>query len=308
MTSNINPNNINGAYPVAGQDNNSQGFRDNFTNTKTNFQYASDEITDLQNKAIVSSQLTGGSSLSTQNNMMNSPLSNALISGFSTPSVNLGTLSGNVTIDYSAGHYHTVTTGGNISLAFTNWPIAGQFGEVTVEVYANNQPSTSTPYTMTLPHSVNLNSRGITGLNWGNTNTMHFPAQAHYTFTFSTSNGGTDIRISENNTILQPFNGSNETLTNGQGANLGVTTSYIPITGTDQYFTLADGVRGQIKVFAAVPSGVLGGNSTITVTNAAWGTGGAAHVVLNAEGDSVVLQHGVGRWYVIGGNGMDLLP
>ena len=28
---------IDGAYPVAGQDNNSQGFRDNFTNTNSNF-------------------------------------------------------------------------------------------------------------------------------------------------------------------------------------------------------------------------------------------------------------------------------
>jgi len=32
--SNINPNNINAAYPVAGVDNDSQGFRDNFTNIK----------------------------------------------------------------------------------------------------------------------------------------------------------------------------------------------------------------------------------------------------------------------------------
>ena len=48
MTSAINPNDIDGTYPIAGQDNNSQGFRDNFTNTKTNFQYAANEITDLQ--------------------------------------------------------------------------------------------------------------------------------------------------------------------------------------------------------------------------------------------------------------------
>ena len=59
MTSAINPNNIDGAYPVAGQDNNSQGFRDNFTNTKTNFQYAADEITDLQSKVVLKQALTG---------------------------------------------------------------------------------------------------------------------------------------------------------------------------------------------------------------------------------------------------------
>ena len=59
MTSAINPNDIDGTYPVAGQDNNSQGFRDNFTNTKTNFQYAANEITDLQNKVVLKAALTG---------------------------------------------------------------------------------------------------------------------------------------------------------------------------------------------------------------------------------------------------------
>ena len=59
MTSQINPNDIDGAYPVAGQDNDSQGFRDNFTNTSTNFQYAADEITDLQNNAVLKAALTG---------------------------------------------------------------------------------------------------------------------------------------------------------------------------------------------------------------------------------------------------------
>lgn len=49
MSSNINPNNINGNYPVAGQDNDSQGFRDNFTNILNNFSFAASEITDLQN-------------------------------------------------------------------------------------------------------------------------------------------------------------------------------------------------------------------------------------------------------------------
>ena len=59
MASNINPNNIDTTYPVAGQDNDSQGFRDNFTNIKTNFSYAEEEIDDLQSKVIVKSALTG---------------------------------------------------------------------------------------------------------------------------------------------------------------------------------------------------------------------------------------------------------
>lgn len=48
MASNINPNNINTAYPIAGQINDTQGFRDNFTNISNNFTTAATEITNLQ--------------------------------------------------------------------------------------------------------------------------------------------------------------------------------------------------------------------------------------------------------------------
>ena len=58
--SNINPNNIDGTFPIAGQDNSSQGFRDNFTNIRNNFSYAQSEISDLQAKAITTSALNGG--------------------------------------------------------------------------------------------------------------------------------------------------------------------------------------------------------------------------------------------------------
>ena len=37
MASNIVPGNIDGTYPIAGQDNSSQGFRDNFAAIVTNF-------------------------------------------------------------------------------------------------------------------------------------------------------------------------------------------------------------------------------------------------------------------------------
>ena len=52
MASKIETNNIDGTYPVAGQDNSSQGMRDNFTAIKTAFTEAKTEIEDLQtNKA-----------------------------------------------------------------------------------------------------------------------------------------------------------------------------------------------------------------------------------------------------------------
>ena len=52
MASNIVPGNIDGSFPKAGQDNSSQGFRDNFQSTKNNFTEAKTEIEALQaNKA-----------------------------------------------------------------------------------------------------------------------------------------------------------------------------------------------------------------------------------------------------------------
>jgi hypothetical protein len=59
MSSQITTDNIDGTYPIAGQDNDSQGFRDNFTNIKNNFAYAKSEIDDLLSKVVVKSALSG---------------------------------------------------------------------------------------------------------------------------------------------------------------------------------------------------------------------------------------------------------
>ena len=48
MASNINDTGVNKDYPVAGQDNDSQGFRDNFNVIKDNFVAAKSEIETLQ--------------------------------------------------------------------------------------------------------------------------------------------------------------------------------------------------------------------------------------------------------------------
>ena len=59
MASSITTTGIDTAYPVAGQDNDSQGFRDNFTNLKTALDTAKTEITDLESKAVLKSALSG---------------------------------------------------------------------------------------------------------------------------------------------------------------------------------------------------------------------------------------------------------
>ena len=135
MTSQINPNNIDGAYPVAGQDNNSQGFRDNFTSTKVNFQYAKDEIDDLDAKVLLKAALTGQT---LDNNMNDQLIYAALIQDFSLVRAQIAQTSGSITVNYVSGHYQTVTIantiGANISLAFTNFPAAGSYGILRLQV------------------------------------------------------------------------------------------------------------------------------------------------------------------------------
>jgi len=292
MTSNINPNNINGAYPVAGQDNNSQGFRDNFTNTSTNFQFAANEITDLQNKVVLKAALTG---TVLNNDMLNSALTNALIANFAATRVALGNLSGSVPIDYAAGHIYTVGTSAPISLAFSNWPVAGQFGFVSVEITVN-----SVAHTVTMPAAVSVNNIGIQGLN-DITNTITFAATGVYTFTFTSTDGGTTITVNESNQALRPLNASGELLAaTGSAVSLAVTgTSFAPTVPWTA--TLADGVYGQIKEL--LMRGSSASTMVVTVANAGWNNGASGTITFINPGDATTLRYVNNEWYCIGNNG-----
>ena len=301
MTSNINPNNINGAYPVAGQDNNSQGFRDNFTNTKNNFQYAANEITDLQNKVIVSTALNGGQSIEVQNNMLGAPLSNFIMSDVSTPTVSLGVLSGSVVVDFSAGHFQTITTGASISLDFTNLPPAGQTGSFMLQ-FTVTDPS----YTLTLPASVTINTYGIPGLNPA-TNIMEFNAAGVYTLGFLSSDGGTNVMLLNMTSTLIPWEPSGELITNGGNVNVAVTSSRIDTTTGPQTCTLGSATIGTIKVFQMVADG---GDMVMTVNNAGWdATNSTGTVTFTAKGQGctmkwIGLTSSLGAWYCVGNNGV----
>lgn len=291
MTSAINPNNINGAYPVAGQDNDSQGFRDNFTNIKTNFTYASDELTDLQSKVVLKSALNG---TTLNNNMAGSPLSNAQLIGVTTPSQALGTVSGDQTLNFSVGSYYTLTTAGSVSIAFSNWPAAGQVGTINLQVTVTN-----VAYTLTLPSSVTV---GVDNLQGFASNVITFNQVGTYEFQFVNSEGPTSTAISvfDLNRNRDPiYLPSSEDLIDAGAIDLGVTTSYFTTSATETA-TLAAGANGQIKVLAMV--GIVG-NMVITVTNAGWKSSGTGTITFAAIGRACTLQYINGKWFCIGNNG-----
>jgi hypothetical protein len=194
MTSSINPQNIDANYPVAGVPNNTQGFRDNFTNIQTNFTYAKNEITDLENKAILKSALTGST---LDNNMADQLIYSALIRDFSGSIVQNTVTSGSVTLDYSSGHYQTVSTSGSVSLGFTNFPVAGTVGMMRVQINITN-----TAYTVTLPAAVTL---GVTGIQGISSNVITFGATGYYEFGFVTSDGGTTVTVFDLNRPLSYY-------------------------------------------------------------------------------------------------------
>jgi hypothetical protein len=297
MTSQINPNDIDGAYPVAGQDNDSQGFRDNFTNTGTNFQYAADEITDLQNNAVLKAALTG---TTLDNNMNGSLLYNfesSQVSGAVNP---LGTTSGTVTLDWTNGSYQTLTTSGSVTLGFTNFPASGVAASIVLQITV-----ASNSHTLTLPAAVSIGTNNLQGYV---SNVITFNQQnpsttlpVTYLFEFTTVNGGSTISVVDLSRNQDPIClPSAEDLAASAAASLGKTTSYFS-TSAAETATLAAGVAGQIKVFAMYADS---GDMVITVSNAGWKSSGSGTITFNDIGDACTLMYINAKWFAIGANGV----
>jgi hypothetical protein len=121
MTSQITTSTIDATYPVAGQDNNSQGFRDNFNSIKTAFSVAKSEITDLQNNS---------AKLNTDNNFNGVLIDNAEVSRLYNITKDAGTITQNTNVTIADGTLQTFVLGADVTLTFAGWPDAGHFGQV----------------------------------------------------------------------------------------------------------------------------------------------------------------------------------
>ena len=126
MTSKIVPGNIDGTFPVAGQDNSSQSFRDNFTAIKNNFTEAVTEINDIQsNKA----------NLNASNDFSGNLITDAELKDNSETVYAHGTVaSGAVTLDHENGHYQTLTISADTTFTFTNFPTTGKLGRIILDI------------------------------------------------------------------------------------------------------------------------------------------------------------------------------
>ena len=177
MASNIVPYNIDGTYPKAGQDNSSQGFRDNFREIKTNFTHAKTEIDDLQaNKA----------SLNASSDFTNNEVSRAKLKDTSETVYAHGSVSGgSVTLDHKNGHYQTLTITADTTFGFINFP-AGAVGRIILDITVS---PTSTGI-LTLPSAV-IKADNVTGSD--GTSDQVTIGLGRALFEFMSPDGGTTI-------------------------------------------------------------------------------------------------------------------
>jgi hypothetical protein len=201
--SQINTNGINTNYPEPGTNNSSQGFRDNFSQIRTNLDTASNEITDLQNKVVVKTALND---TVLNNDMANTLISNASTSGFRATTYNLGNaLSGTVLVDVNRADVQYGAVTGNLTLQFGGWAPTNTESNVVLRLTVANVDAT-----ISLPNAaVSANNNfGVTTLeNYQNANgtaTLTAPSNVSILeYTFSTLDCGNTISVAPNNRPFQ---------------------------------------------------------------------------------------------------------
>ena len=151
MASNIVSETIDSAYPVAGVDNDTQGFRDNFSIIKNNFASAKTEIEELQNDTV---------KLNAANNFEGTYIIDANLQTTTQKYFTLGTdVTEDLNISFANGHYQTITIGteGNeITFTLADWPLPAssgggnedRFAKMTLEIYASENYDVSETVTM----------------------------------------------------------------------------------------------------------------------------------------------------------------
>jgi len=191
MTSQVNPNNIDGTFPVAGQDNDSQGFRDNFTNIRNNFTFSKAEIEDLQNKVVLKSALLN---TTLSNDFAGNAMVNPALTSWRETYNNIGSVSGSVTINFVNGNFQKITMSGTTTLTFS-------FPANTGNQYARIKPRVSNPsasYTLSFPNSMTLGDTDTIAGFSGNTvsfSSAEISNSTDYFFEIFTVDGGTTLGI-----------------------------------------------------------------------------------------------------------------
>jgi hypothetical protein len=124
MTSKIDISKIDVTYPLAGKDNSTQGFRDNFENIVIALSTASMEISSLQLTGV---KLNSPNDFSFVGTMARTSLQNSGLTA-----VNIAPITG--IINYSSGSYQKSAITTSTTFQVINWPPTGIYSKLILEV------------------------------------------------------------------------------------------------------------------------------------------------------------------------------
>lgn len=138
MTSQINFDAIDTTFPIAGRDNDTEGFRGNFAATQAALEQARIEITELHTKAVLTAQI--GSNTAQVNNLHGSTLSNGLYSQLSGVVVETGyAVAEEHPINVDQGPMQVLEINDpDLTLTFRNWATTA-YDKVRIHLYTSSQ-------------------------------------------------------------------------------------------------------------------------------------------------------------------------
>ena len=116
---------IDSTFPIAGRDNNSQGFRDNFDNIKSGMTNMVSALTGLNTRT---------PKLDENNNFNGQLLENAEIRQIYGAVLNNGTTPTSEFLDVRESQYFVYRVAGDITLTFSQWPATDKFAKIYIDV------------------------------------------------------------------------------------------------------------------------------------------------------------------------------
>lgn len=141
MASNINSTDIDAEYPVAGIDNDSQGFRDNFSTIKNSLATAKSEITALQ---ATTAQGVSYNSETGANDFNGNQIQEADFIANTETVYPTGNITASQNISFANGHYQTVQVGANVTLTLADWAATGKMARMRLQITSDGSSRTIT--------------------------------------------------------------------------------------------------------------------------------------------------------------------
>ncbi|CAB4125992.1 hypothetical protein UFOVP181_246 [uncultured Caudovirales phage] len=121
-------------FPVAGVDNDSQGFRDNFNYIKDALTTENANVTALQSNVVLTANLINGDPV--DNDLQGSTINNGFFNNFHSVA-HVSSAIGSTNVDITAGNIQEFTLTTNSSFTFRNWPVSGKYATVRLHFVSN---------------------------------------------------------------------------------------------------------------------------------------------------------------------------